>query len=345
MTLPGGLRDRLAMLYSRHSVAVNLAVRFLFALTVFFFVREKIPFSPLLSGPVLLVLCAAVLSFLPARWISFAGCLLVIGQAFALDLVAGAVTLCVILMLFLLFVRFVPEEAPAAALTPLMSLNGFGAVLPVMCGLTRSPASLLAVLPGAVISSLMEMLFRDGELLRGMEKADYTGKLAVTIGGLFDDRLAVRIISMAACLILVYAVRSLSVRYAPQLAALLGGAVYVVVIIFGQALTGAAISLPAELTGAAGSVAAALLILPVLYPLRWRKSEYLRFEDDDYYYYVKAVPKAHGRHYAGESGGFGTSMPDPDDTPITKPDIDDAELARKLENSLDDLETDILRDL
>ena len=345
MTLFGGLKDRLTVLYGRHSVPVDLTVRFLFALGLFFFIRTALPFHPLLSGVLFLIPAAAVCAVLPVRWISLAGCMRFVGEAFSLDPVAGAVVLAVCLVLILLFMRFAPEESPAAALTCMASYYGFGGLVPICCGLRRGPASLLGVCPGAVFFSAVSFLEKESGAVRAMDPGDYAGKLHFIIGGIFDDRLVILLLSMAACLTLTFAVRSLSADYAHQLAIVCGAAVYLLFLLLGSAVTGAPIQIAAEVVQTAASAVAAFVLLLVFLPLSYRKSEYLRFEDDEYYYYVKAVPKAHGKHYVGESGSFSEVGSVSSDAAITRPDIDDDELARKIEDSLFDLDTHLNRDL
>ena len=299
-----GLRNRLLGVYAQHSFVIDAAVRALLTAVICVFVREACPFQPLLCSIPVLVLISLMAAFLPTSVVPLIGCALITGQAFGLDLIAGAVSLVLCLILYLLFLRFVPEDSVMAVLTPAVLYFGFDPLTAICCGLRRTPASIFAVCPGAVLYSFVRMLGLNAQVIRGMDQKDYVGKLNLLVTGTFTNELWVTVLGLAGCLIFVYAVRRLSANYAPYFAALLGGVVYILFQLLGNLVLGTELNLILTLIGTGASVAAAELLLLVVLPLKYRRSEYLQFEDDEYYYYVKAVPKIRGSHNPGESDSF-----------------------------------------
>ena len=303
-----GLRIRLLKVYAQHSFVIDAAVRGLLTAAICAFIREACPFQPLLCAIPVLVLISLIAAFLPTQAVPLIGCGLITGQAFGLDLLAGAVALLICLVLYLLFLRFVPGDSVAAVLTPFAMFFGFDPLTAICCGLRRSPSCIFAVCPGAVLYAFVEMLGREAQTITAMDPKDYVGKLHLLVTGTFTNELAVTVLGLAGCLVFVCALRKLSADYAPYIAALMGGAVYLLFLLLGRFVLHTELNLPLALIGTGASVAAAELLLLVLLPLDYRKSEYLQFEDDDYYYYVKAVPKAvlkKGRKQnPGESASF-----------------------------------------
>ena len=304
MALFGGLREKLERVYAQHSQLIDVLARFLLAAGMCFLIREAAPYSGILSNPVLMLALSAILAFLPVQLIPAAGAALVIGQAFGLDLIAGGVALAVSLVIFLLFLRFVPDAMVYAALTPMTMFFGLDALIPICCGLRRSPSSVFAVCPGAVVYGMLASFSKNAEALKSMEENDFAGKLQLLIRGTFGPELYVTLLALAGTLILTSALMSSGINYAPYLAVLFGGLTYLLFHLIGQAVLQTESHLPVKAVGVAASVAAAYILLLIWMPLRYSKSERLHFEDDNYYYFVKAVPKARAQGHAGESSSF-----------------------------------------
>lgn len=299
-----GLRIRLLKVYAQHSFVIDAAVRLLLTAAICAFIREACPFLPVLCSIPLLVIISVIAAFLPTQIIPLIGCGLITGQAFGLDLLAGAVSLVLCMILYLLFIRFVPEDSVAAVLTPFAMFFGFDPLVAICCGLRRTTSCIFAVCPGAVLYAFIKMLGREAGTLQGMDPKDYVGKLNLIVTGTFTNELAITVLGLAGCLILVCALRKMSANYAPYIAAVMGGVVYLLFLLLGQYVLGIELNLLLALITTGASVAVAELLLLVVLPLDYKKSEYLQFEDDDYYYYVKAIPKLHSSKNPGESNSF-----------------------------------------
>ena len=60
---------------------------------------------------------------------------------------------------------------------------------------------------------------------------------------------------------------------------------------FGDFRFGVPVSVPELVVGMIGAVIASLIYQLFVFSVDYSRTEYTQFEDDDYYYYVKAVPK------------------------------------------------------
>ena len=131
-------------------------------------------------------------------------------------------------------------------------------------------------------------------------------------------------------------IRRLEFHHAFEAAILAGGVIYLLVILLGGLMTEAAFDPVEVVFGSAVSCVISLLLQLMLLPLNFKKSQYLRFEDDDYYYYVKAVPKVTS---AVNEEAY-TEFPQFDEPSLPRDErspIDHDELKRRLEDSLGDL--------
>ena len=115
--------------------------------------------------------------------------------------------------------------------------------------------------------------------------------ISFTKQALMNKEMWVMIAAVAACVLLVYSIRTLSVDHAWKFASV-GGAVAAVVI---AATANVALNLhislsPLVISGVIG-VLAGLLLEVIFLSVDYARTEYLEFEDDEYHYHVKAVPK------------------------------------------------------
>ena len=163
-----------------------------------------------------------------------------------------------------------------------------------------------------------------------------------------DPALVVNVLAFSGVVIIVYAVRRMGFNHCFTAAVLFGGAVYLVFVFFGNIALATNLKLIPAVAGTAVSCILALILQFFFLSVDYRGTETIDFEDDDYYYYVKAVPKdsAARRKYAVRRRPSMSSEQDEAEnstekdigTPvIEKPDVDDIDFEKKLEDSLKNL--------
>lgn len=330
MTVFAQLDQRLRAYYGSHSTFVDMAGKFLLAMINFFWIRSVLEFSAMFSNPVLLLLLALLSTVFPVSVIPVFSSVLVIGQASAVGIDAAVVALVLMLVLLILFLRFVAEDAGAYALVPVTVFFGFSALVPLYCGLRRKMSSVLAVICGNVMYYFMAALSREGETIQKLPLSSFDKRLNLLIGGTFSVNCFVNILAMLAVVVAVHAIRSLGISHGHLVAVPVGGIVYLMFIVLGNAVLSATFSLTNVIIGTAASCLAVYLLVLILLPLEYDKTEYLEFEDDDYYYYVKAIPKASVSVSRGQGEVHEEEI-------FEKPDLTDVDFEKKLEDSLRNL--------
>ena len=90
---------------------------------------------------------------------------------------------------------------------------------------------------------------------------------------------------------MVYLIHRLSVDYAWVIAIVVGTVAQLLVIFVGDFVFGVSVSAGTLIFGLLVSVVLAMIYNFFFFSVDYTCTEYVQFEDDDYYYYVKAVPK------------------------------------------------------
>ncbi len=326
------LSEKMRAVYGRYSTYIDMIWKFVAAFACFFWIRSVIGFSTLCSNPFVLLVLALLCVIFPIGAIPVFSCILIVGQAFGLGLDAGAISLVVILILYIFFVRFVPDDSIAMILLPMTMFFGFGPLVPMVLGLKRRASSIFAVVYGVVIYYLMANLGRESQRLKTTPLSDYNARLKLLINGVFSPTMVVMTLALAAGFLIVYAIRKLEFDYSHLVAVAVGAIVYILFIFMGNAVIGTDISPITAVVNAVASAIAALLAELLMRPLDYTRSEKLEFEDDDYYYYVKAIPKAAANRREMERM---KQEEEPED--LERPDLGDVNFEERLEDSLRNL--------
>ena len=147
------------------------------------------------------------------------------------------------------------------------------------------------------------------------------------------------IVAFAVAALVVYEVRRLSIDNAHTIAIIAGGtieAIVMLVCVYIMEIEGT-FKLWMIVTFTVVSIILTLIIKVFIISVDYSGTEYAQFEDDDYYYYVKAIPKMRAggakpvRYYDDSSRQNGTG------TPVNGQDVDGVDFKTKLEDSLKDL--------
>lgn len=324
---------RLKKFYAGHSIYIDMLAKFVLALASFLWIRAEMNFNPFLSNLFVMLVLAILSTVMPVVAVPIFDAVLIVGQSFGVGIDAGAVSVVIYLVLLILFLRFVPDEAWEAAAMPVLMAIGIPLFLPLVCGVKRKATSVFGIGCGITIYHFVKALADGAEQLNGLETSEYAERLDIIVGGTFGSAFILHLTGCAAALLVVYAIRNLSVKHAFVLSVILGAAVYIVLQAIGAAVLGSGENAAVSVIGTLISLALAVLFVFTDTPLDYGKCEELRFEDDDYYYYVKAVPKLSSVPAAGEPAdedGEGAEEAE-------KPDLAHVDFEQKLEDSLKNL--------
>ncbi len=241
--------------------------------------------------PVILI-GAALCSFLPPGALILAGSVWLCGQFFAhsmVTLVVGGVVLFVFLLLYLCFGFHHPYVTAFTALGVGIRLP---LVVPVVCALLLGADALPGILLGTGIlffSRGLLMQSPGGELaaeelleqvLEGFRTLSVSPELLLTL------------VSLTAVFLVVWMIRRMSVNYCWVIAIAAGIFSYGALMILGAVLLQTEFVPLRFAFDVLLALAGGFLVLFFCFHLDYRKVEHLQFEDDEYYYYVKAVAKA-----------------------------------------------------
>ena len=215
-----------------------------------------------------------------------------IGHCYAVGPEVAGFMLVLILFMMILFLRFSGSQNLTLILTPLSFGFSVPTLLPLGAGLLGSAVSALPAGCGVVIYYFIRFVHAQSAALsdQGTEIAE---KLKLLSDGLVQNwAMWITVIAFVVVVLLVNLLRTRSFDYAWRIAIIAGGVAYILVILAGDFCLDVTVSMVPMIISTVVSVLIGFVLEFFVYGGDYSRTERLEYEDDEYYYYVKAVPKA-----------------------------------------------------
>ena len=175
MTVLIELKEKLKEFYGSCSGIVLPIVKFLLALAVFRGINSNLGYLKMLNSMYVVLILSLICAILPLNGMVFLAMLVIIGHCFALHMVIAGLAALVLLVLWFLYLRFVPKDAPALLLTPLAFWLHVPSAVPVAYGLAGTPLSAFSAACGVVVYYMCDMIHGKMEpLLHAAEAPEIT---------------------------------------------------------------------------------------------------------------------------------------------------------------------------
>ncbi len=286
------LRDRLKAFYGKYSYYLIPAVRFALSLTAMLVMNRGLGYMKTLRSPAIPLVLALISSACPYGGICWILALFMLAHIFAVSLELALITAAFLLVIALLYYGFAPGDSFLLIITPLMFVLKVPYVVPILVGLGGAMVSVVPVSCGIVIYYILQYVRSNAASLTNGGALDITQKYVQMLNGILLNRTMILfIIAFAVALIIVRLVRSLPVNDAWPFA-IIGGILAMLIVFFaGVLFYNVTLEIVPLIAGCVVAAAAAAVFQFFVFSVDYTRTEYTQFEDDDYYYYVKAVPK------------------------------------------------------
>ena len=286
------LKERLKNFYGRNEIYITPALKFILAFISLLLINSKLGYMSRLNHLAIVMIISLMCSFLPTNIIIVIAAVFSLMHLYALSLESAAVVLVIFLVLFVLYFRFSPKDTVVVLLTPVLFMLNIPYVIPITMGLIGTPASIVSVSSGVAIYYIFDHITTGVATLNASESGDAVAKFRFVIDGILDNKtMMVTIAAFAVTLVLVYFIRRMSVDHSWTLAIVAGGMANVVILLIGDLVFDTNSSVLAAIFGTAVSIGLAMVLQFFVFNVDYSRTERVQFEDDEYYYYVKAVPK------------------------------------------------------
>ena len=276
----------------RYEVYLQPLGKFLMAFISLLFVNGATGYMVRLNSLALVFVVALLCSFMPPNFSVIMVGVFVIAHLYAVSMECAVVVLAIFLLMFLLYYRFSPKDTLVILLTPICFILKIPYVIPLTLGLLSSPLSIVSVACGIIVYYTITYITGNMVTLAGMPAEDMAGRFRYVIDGILSNRvMIVMIVAFSATIIVVYLIRRMPIDHCWIIATITGSLVNIMILLLGDLIWDMTVSVPGAILGMAISIVIAKVVEFFAFHVDYHRAESVQFEDDEYYYYVKAIPK------------------------------------------------------
>ena len=278
--------------YAKYTRYIDMALRFVLALFVFGIISHSIGYmDKLASIPVTIIICV-LCAVLPITFTVFAATAVILLHMYSLALPVFIVIAIVFLLMYILYFRFTPSKSWIVLLTPVAFALNIPFAIPVAYGLLGTPVCALPAAFGTIIYYMLNNVKMTSSMYTGDDAMLLTEGIVTFIKQTVSSKeMLIMIAAMCVSLFIVYTVRNRSIDRSWEIATVSGAVSAMLIGTAGNMILNLHLSYGLMILSTVAALVAGFILEIMFFSMDYTKTEYVQFEDDEYYYYVKAIPK------------------------------------------------------
>lgn len=285
-------RDLVRSFISRHEYLVRRIWNAIIMLISMSAILRSFPVDGLFGSTMLNGLIILLSIFLP-----FSGCMLVLTVVLLLHISVISIPAAVIIAMTmglggLILSHYQSKASYELILLPVFRQIGLPFMTPVVNGLLGQLNDVAGIVVGGLVSFMIRTVSDNQALLA--DKQSNSNLLNLFMSQVFQNmEFYFYLVSVIAVFLIAYLIRTAHIRFSWVIAVIASLLAEFVIMFAGCLFTGNRDDIGGLLLGNLLSLAIGLVMTYFFMDLNYRRIEKVQYEDDDYYYYVTAVPKVH----------------------------------------------------
>lgn len=285
-------RAMLLRFLQRFQLVIEPVIRFIVAFAVFRCINNAIGYEAhLISFPAELLL-AFLGTFTPPVLLVLLGAVVSLVHVYVASPLLAILVALLMIILYCFIARFSGKYGYVVLAVPILFLLKIPYVVPFILGLVATPMTIIPTACGVIVYYMFAVISSAAEFESTMAIDDILALYIDVIDRLVTNKpMIISVVVFAAVIIVMYLVRKLSIEYVFEISIAVGAIVCILGFLVADMIFDTEMNITAMVFGTVGSMLIALGFQFFRLALDYTAVERVQFEDDDYYYYVKAVPK------------------------------------------------------
>lgn len=285
-------REKLQKIYAVYSVYILKGLQFVMGLILFLLINSNIGFMKTASSFFFTIGFAVICTFLPVTVMVMAATVLVIVHFYTLSLPIAVIAAVIFAIMYIFYFRFTPNKAWLILLSAMAFALKVPFVIPVIFGLLGTPVWIVPAACGIFAYYMADFVKSSAAALKSTDAegmaANLTGLAKQIIGG---TEMWLMMIAVVIGILTVNLIRARAVNHAWKIASAAGVVVCVIASGAGSIVLKCDLSYGSIVISAVLGAALGVVLEFLFFCVDYSQTENIQFEDDEYYYYVKAIPK------------------------------------------------------
>ena len=246
----------------------------------------------MIANPLVTVAVAIICTFLPTVMTMLYMIAAILVHVYSVSLGMAIVSLALFVVAYAAYLRFSPKKSTVVLLTLLAYMFKMPVLAPIGFGLLGGPSYIIAISIGTIFYYTIDYVKSYATLIGTVAETGMMEQIMAYAQQMFANKVMwVTVLSYGLVLLVVYYLRKLEVDHAWKIAYVAGALSNIIIMALANVMIDIPVIYPALILGSVLAIIVAIILEFIFFAVDYTRTEYLQFEDDEYYYYVKAVPK------------------------------------------------------
>lgn len=283
------LKEDILELYRVKGLPLIIVTRIIVALFSVVIINLNFGTHSGIISPLISILIALVAGVLPISLGTIVLMAYTINHVLAISMVAALIMGGILFISFVLSKLVAPEDNYLFVGAFLISLLGGTYAAPIMLALVGSPLGVLSVVGGVCWHTLLALM---SDIKSGLNDESITETMSLVMESVIENKtILLSLIVIGVVYLIVAIIKTLPINESWKTAVGIGAMSSLILMIIGAIILSAKVPYLSLILGLALGCVLALIIEIFVHNVDYKKTEMLNFEDDEYIYFVKAIPK------------------------------------------------------
>lgn len=313
-------KDKITDLYKKYETYINIFLKFVLAILFFNYITNAIGAYDILTKLPIRIILSLICAFVSPAVFMLIAIIVILLHLFKLSMLLALLALIFFSIFYFLYLKFTPRDGLLMLAIPVLTPFHLHYAVPLLAGLKYTPFTIIPVGMSFIMTKLILYIKEAAPTI--VSNTDIESTLAAytsIIDSLMSDReVQLYMIVFALVILLTYVISRLPVDYSWYIGIGTGVLVNMIGLLAGAGMLNVEISSVGVILGSLISGIAIAALQFFICCIDYKRKELVQFEDDDYYYYVRAIPKINVAAPQVKVQKITSEPLEPDDKPDTE---------------------------
>jgi hypothetical protein len=286
------IKEHLKNFYEKYGVYVRILLKLVCTFLLLTIINGEMGYSSLFNNMIIVAGLSVIAALTPDAVLFLIVTAVTIVNAYGISPVLAVVYAIIYIIIYLMFVRYETKQAYVILAIPVLYVFHIPYAVPLLCGIFLGPVSIISCIIGVV----MYYMFHSVSVIAGVSDGTGIANTVNFFNMLVDDLrnnkyMVASAIIFSVVVLIVYIIRRQKIKHATDFAIIIGVMVNIISFLAASAFVKDGNSVFGILAGTVVSGIIAYIAQFFRMSLDYAGTKNIQFEDDEYYYYVKTVPK------------------------------------------------------
>ena len=278
--------------FQKYQLIIEPVFRFIISYLAFHTINSTLAYNTTVSKFIVELGLALIGAFTPPVVLSLLCAMVAILQVFSASPILAALVVVIFAVLYCFVARFSGKYGYAVIAVPILFVFKMPYLVPLLLGMIATPMAIFPTVSGVIIYYVFKVI-QEAAVRQDITSLDATLALYIdVVNSLFKHKeMFVTVAIFAAVILIMWMVRKMRFEFVFELTIVLGGIINILGFLLANLQLDISVGTGSMILGTIVSMLLVLIAHFFRMVLDYTSVEQVQFEDDDYYYYVKAVPK------------------------------------------------------